>query len=82
MLLAWGAFSILFMNKTKNNRIPRTARALQVEFLTDTSSSKKGDVVKAYKNDFGWVGEVNGKHYYFPVAMLRTPEVCKITVLA
>ena len=70
------------MNKTKNNRIPHAARTLQVEFLTDTSSNKKGDIVKVYKNDFGWVGEANGKHYYFPVAMLRTPEVCKITVLA
>ena len=67
----------------KNNRIPRAATSLQVEFLTGTSSSKKGDVIKVYKTDYGWVGEAtNGKCYYFPVAMLRTPEVCKITVLA
>lgn len=71
------------MNKTKNNRIPRTARTLQVEFLTDTSSSKKGDIVKVHKNDYGWVGEAaDGKRYYFSATMLRTPEVCKITVLS
>lgn len=70
-------------NNTKSNRIPRAARSLQVEFLADTSSSKKGDVVKVHKNDFGWIGIASdGKYYYFPVAMLRTPEVCKITVLA
>ena len=71
------------MTKQVNNRIPRSARILRVEFLTDTSGSKKGEVVTIHKNDHGWVGQAsNGKCYYFFASMLRNPDVCKISVVA
>lgn len=67
----------------KNNRIPRTATALKVKFLIDTSGTKQGETVAVYKNDHGWVGQAaDGKHYYFFPSMLRNPEVCQIAVVA
>ena len=64
----------------KNNRIPRTATALKVKFLIDTSGTKQGETVTVYKNDHGQAAD--GKHYYFFPSMLRNPEVCQIAVVA
>lgn len=65
-------------NKT-SNRIPRSARTLQVEFLIDTSGTKKGEIVTVHKNDSGWIGQVaSGERLYFFVSMLRNSGVCKI----
>lgn len=66
----------------KKNRIPRAAKTLRIKFLIDTSSSRRGDVVNAHKSDSGWVGEAaDGKLYCFPVAMLRSSDVCELTIL-
>ena len=64
------------------NRIPRTARKLEVEFLTDTSAGDKGLKMIAEKKDNGWVGEHNGKSWLLFLAHLRDENCCKIKVVA
>ena len=67
------------MAKQENNRIPRSARTLQIEFLINTFGAKKGEIVTIHKGECGWTGETaSGKRLCFLVAMLRNPEVCKI----
>ena len=64
------------------NRIPRSARKLEVEFLTDTSMGDKGIKIMAEKTDNGWVGRHNGKNWLLFVAHLRDENACKIKVVA
>ena len=66
----------------KNNRIPRSAKALKVTYKIDTTAANVGDTVKLYKNDHGWVGLFpNNKFYYCFVSMLRNSAYCDIEVL-
>ena len=67
------------MTKQKNNRIPRSARCLQVRFLINTSGAKKDETATVYKGDNGWIGETeSGNRFCCFVAMLRNPDVCEI----
>ena len=64
------------------NRIPRNARKLEVEFLTDTSAGDKGLIMMAEKTDRGWIGKHNGKDWCLFVSHLRDDNACKIKVVA
>lgn len=63
------------------NRIPRTAKKLEVTALVKTNAYPMGAVFTAAKNDHGWSGEIDGKRYFLFAEHLRNENYCKIKVI-
>lgn len=63
------------------NRIPRTAKKLQVTALIKSNAHPIGAVFTVEKNDQGWTGELDGKRYFFFAEHLRNENYCKIKVI-
>lgn len=63
------------------NRIPQSAKKLDVTFLTD-SSIVNGNHIIAEKTENGWHGkDDNGKWWSLFTDHLRNENLCKITVI-
>ena len=64
----------------KNNVIPRKFYSITAQMLIETSETKPNDIIKVYKNDFGYLASnrINGKYFYIFPSMLRNSEICKI----
>ena len=64
------------------NRIPRTARKLDVIFLIDTTAGKSGMHMIAERTENGWHGkDDSGKWWSLLTAHLRNANLCKITII-
>lgn len=63
------------------NRIPRTAKRLEVTWLVGSNACPAGTTTEVYKDEFGWHEEVNGKFYSVFASMLRNENICTFKVL-
>lgn len=62
------------------NRIPRNAKHMDVEFLTDTSAGAAGMKLAAEKDEQGWHGtDENGNRYLLFTSHLRNENLCRLS---
>lgn len=74
-----GRWSATFFDKrVKDSIIPNSAKTLEVTLKRDISNGKAGDKVILKRNERGQWSD--GKSWY-PVGMLRIPEVCEVKVI-
>ncbi len=63
------------------NRIPRTAKKLEVTALVKSNAHPVGAVFTAIKDDHGWSGEIDGRRYFIFAVHLRNENCYKIKVI-
>lgn len=63
-----------------NNRIPRFFSRIVGEMLIETSETRPGDIIRVYKNNFGYLAynPRTNRHFYACVSMLRDSETFKL----
>ncbi len=62
------------------NKIPRKFICITGKILIDTTATKAGDILKIYKNDFGYLflNTNSGVYRYISATMLRDKKLFEI----
>nr|DAT64879.1 MAG TPA: hypothetical protein [Caudoviricetes sp.] len=63
-----------------NNRIPRLFSRITGEMLIETTETHRGDIIRVYKNNMGYLAynPRTNRHFYVFVSMLRDSEIFKL----